>query len=139
MFADNKSVVLTSTVPHSKLSKQHNALSYHKTREAVAAGIVKYYHIHREQNPADIVSKHWKMAAVWDTLKHLMFYDSRKKDKNDVDSEITKWKQEQTQNDALVLVKGSERRLTSDKTPAGTQHIGERKMQRKGGQTGDIQ
>ena len=139
MFGDNESVVLTSTVPHSKLSKRHNALSYHKTREAVAAGIVKYYHIQGDQNPADIVSKHWKMAAVWDTLKHLMFYDSRKKDKKDIESETVKQEQEHARNGDLVLVKGSERRLTSDKTPAGTQHVGERKMQRKGGQTGDIQ
>ena len=120
MFGDNESVVLTSTVPHSKLSKQHNALAYHKTREAVAAGIVRYYHIHGDQNPADIVSKHWKMAAVWDTLKLLMFYDSRKKDKNEVNPESNSQDQEQTDTrqvkDALVLVKGSERQVTLDKT-----------------------
>ena len=29
MFGDNKSVVDSSTVPHSKLAKRHNALSFH--------------------------------------------------------------------------------------------------------------
>ena len=122
MFGDNELVVLTSKVPHSKLSKRHNALSYHKTREAVAAGILKSYHIQGEKNSADIVSQHWKMASVWDTLKLLMFYNRRKKDKNEVDPEQASQEQyqsgtEQT-DEALVLVKGSERQVTSDKTPS---------------------
>ena len=33
MFGDNKSVVTSSTVPHSLLSKRHNILSYHRVRE----------------------------------------------------------------------------------------------------------
>ena len=37
MFGDNKSVVTSSTVPHSLLSKRHNILSYRRVREAIAA------------------------------------------------------------------------------------------------------
>ena len=40
MFGDNKSVVTSSTVPHSLLSKRHNILSYHRVREAIAAKIL---------------------------------------------------------------------------------------------------
>ena len=40
LFGDNKSVVMSSTMPHSTLGKWWNALSYHRCREAVAAGIV---------------------------------------------------------------------------------------------------
>ena len=36
MFGDNKSVVTSSMVPHSLLSKRHNILSYHRVREAIA-------------------------------------------------------------------------------------------------------
>ena len=45
LFGDNESVVTSSTLPHSGLNKRHNALSYHKVREAIAAGIVKFVHI----------------------------------------------------------------------------------------------
>ena len=40
LFGDNKSVVTSSTIPHSTLNKRWNALSYHKVREAVAGNIV---------------------------------------------------------------------------------------------------
>ena len=42
MFGDNKSVVTSSTVPHSLLSKRHNMLSYHRVREAIAAKILVF-------------------------------------------------------------------------------------------------
>ena len=40
LFRDNKSVVTSSTIPHSGLNKCWNALSYHKVREAVASNII---------------------------------------------------------------------------------------------------
>jgi hypothetical protein len=74
MFGDNETVVNTASVPHSKLHKRHNALSYHKTREAIAAGIIRFYHIAGSTNPADILSKHWDMPSVWAMLKPLLFW-----------------------------------------------------------------
>jgi len=60
MFGDNKSVVDSSTILHSKLHKQHNALSFHHIQEAIATGILlEFYHIEGTENPADILSKHW--------------------------------------------------------------------------------
>jgi hypothetical protein len=74
MFGDNESMVNTATVPQSKLAKRHNALSYHKVREAVAAGYVRLHHVAGAQNPADILSKHWDYATVWPLLKPILFW-----------------------------------------------------------------
>ena len=75
MFGDNQSVVNSSMQPHSKLHKRHNALAYHKTRDAIAAGILRFIHIRSENNPADILSKHWDYPAVWNQLKPVLFFD----------------------------------------------------------------
>jgi hypothetical protein len=74
MFGDNKSVVTNSTLPHSQLSKRHNALSYHRVREAVASKMIGFYHIDGDKNPADILSKHWGFQQVWWQLKSLLFW-----------------------------------------------------------------
>jgi hypothetical protein len=37
LFRDNASVVITSSIPHSSLKKRHNALCFHRVREAIAA------------------------------------------------------------------------------------------------------
>ena len=74
MFGDNESVVNTASMPHSKLNKRHNALSYHKTRGCIAAGILRFHHIPPGAfNPADILSKHWDYPSVWTTLRPLLF------------------------------------------------------------------
>jgi len=75
MFGDNKSVITSSTIPHSQLSKQHNALSYHRVREAMACkDLLGFYHIPSDKNPADILSKHWGYQQVWPQLKALLFW-----------------------------------------------------------------
>jgi len=74
MFGDNKSVVESSTVPHSKLNKRHTILSFHRVREAIASGMIKFYHINGSDNPADILSKHWTYAAIWKHLQPILFY-----------------------------------------------------------------
>ena len=73
-FGDNESVVTSSTVPHSKLNKRHNALSYHRVREAIAAKILAFVHIPGKQNPSDVLSKHWAHCHVWSMLQALLFY-----------------------------------------------------------------
>ena len=74
MFGDNETVVNSSSVPHSKLMKRHNALSYHRVREAIAARIMAFHHIPGADNPADILSKHWEYSAVWKQLQALLFW-----------------------------------------------------------------
>ena len=37
LFGDNRSVVTSSTLPHSTLGRRHNILAYHQVREAIAS------------------------------------------------------------------------------------------------------
>ena len=66
LFGDNKSVVTSSTIPHSSLNKHWNALSYHKVCEAIASNIMHFEHIHTNENPVDILTKAlpWHKAHV---------------------------------------------------------------------------
>ena len=59
MFADNKSVVTSSTIPHSLLSKGNNMSSYHQVHEAIGAKILASYWCDSSQNKSDILGKHW--------------------------------------------------------------------------------
>ena len=45
MFGDNQSVLTNSTVLHSPLNKRHNALAYHRVREAIVAAVMKFFKI----------------------------------------------------------------------------------------------
>ena len=71
MFGDNESVVNSAILPHAKLHKRHNALSFHRVREAIASGNYAFIHIPGENNPADILSKHWGYSQVWHMLRPL--------------------------------------------------------------------
>ena len=73
LFGDNKSVVCSATIPHSRLNKRHTALSYHRVREAIASGIMKFTHIASELNPSDVLSKHWGHQQIWPVLRPLLF------------------------------------------------------------------
>ena len=74
MFGDNESVVTSSTLPHSTLGKRHNALSYHRVREAIAAKILQFHHISGDGNPSDILSKHCGHPQMWPTVRLLLFW-----------------------------------------------------------------
>jgi len=74
LFGDNQSVITNATLPHSTLQKRHNALSYHRVREAVAADIVGFYKVDGSLNPADVLSKHWGMGTAMETLRPLMYH-----------------------------------------------------------------
>jgi hypothetical protein len=49
-------------------------LSFHHVREAMASGIVGYFYIPGDINPADILSKHWGYSQVRERLKSLLFW-----------------------------------------------------------------
>ena len=73
MFGDNQSVVTSSTIPHSTLSKRWNALSYHRVREAIAAGFIRFHFINSKQNPADILTKPLDHVSAWPHIDTLLF------------------------------------------------------------------
>ena len=68
LFGDNRSVMTSSTIPHSTLSKRWNALSYHKVREAVASGWLRFEHMPGTENPADVFTK----PLPWHTMKNFI-------------------------------------------------------------------
>ena len=57
VLCDNQSVVTNSSVPTSVLNKRHNAICYHRVREAQAAGIIQVGWIEGEKNVADLFTK----------------------------------------------------------------------------------
>ena len=74
MFGDNRSVVTSSTIPNSTISKRHHLASYHQVREAIAAKYISFHWKDGKSNPADILSKHWEFATVWPMLKPILFW-----------------------------------------------------------------
>jgi hypothetical protein len=73
LFGDNHSVVDSATVPQSKLNKRHVALSFHRVREAIAARILRFEWISGNDNPADVLSKHWGYQQVASLIQALLF------------------------------------------------------------------
>ena len=74
MFGNNRSVVMSSTIPQSILNKRHNMLSYHRVREAITAKILEFHWCSSDQKRSDILSKHWDHAKVKDTMRELFDY-----------------------------------------------------------------
>ena len=74
MFKDNKSVVTSSMILISILSKRHHISSYHHIREAIASKFIGFYWNDGKDNLADILSKLWQFASIWPLLKPLLFW-----------------------------------------------------------------
>ena len=45
ILGDNKAVIMNMQLPSSTLKKKHNSIAFHKSREAIAAGICQAEHI----------------------------------------------------------------------------------------------
>ena len=58
LFGDNRSLVTSSTLPHSTLGKRHNILAYHQVRETITSIIIAYHWIRTGYNLSDMLSKH---------------------------------------------------------------------------------
>jgi hypothetical protein len=80
LFVDNEAVVKHSTLPSSSLKKKHNAIAYHKVKEAIAAGIVKVAHVKSKDNRADILTKALSPQDHYNMTKDILF--SRKDSAN---------------------------------------------------------
>lgn len=73
LLGDNKSVVLNTTIPSSVLKKKHCAIAYHRTREAVAARIIRFCHIDSQVNVADLLTKPLPNPNFHHLVKPLLF------------------------------------------------------------------
>ncbi len=93
LLGDNKTVVNSSTLPHSTLSKRWNAISYHRCREAISANIVRFEHISGSSNPADLMTaaRPWSKAKQF--LEPLLFWKGDVADSYDGASRrgVTDW------------------------------------------------
>ena len=74
MFGDNQSVLTSATVPQSNLNKRHNALAYHRVREAVGAKVMYFMHIAGKVNVSDIFTKFLPWADFWPLVQPLLFW-----------------------------------------------------------------
>ena len=72
-LGDNKSVVLNTSVPSSILKKKHCAINYHRVRESIAAGIVRFFHIPSHKNIADCLTKPLAGNIAYRLLKPVLF------------------------------------------------------------------
>jgi hypothetical protein len=57
MFGDNLGVIQNASMPEATLQKKHTAISFHRVRECVAAGVIAPYQIDGKDNFADIFTK----------------------------------------------------------------------------------
>ena len=74
MFGDNESVIKNSTIPSSTLNKRHNALSYHRVREAIAAKILRFIKIPGSNNVADPLTKYAPHHVFWPLIEPILFW-----------------------------------------------------------------
>jgi hypothetical protein len=56
MLGDNMSVALNTKVS-SNVLKKHNAIAYHRVREAIAARIMRFAYVKSEENVSDVLRK----------------------------------------------------------------------------------
>ena len=73
LLGDNMAVILNTTVPSSQLKKKHNAIAYHRVREACAVRIVQFFHIESSRNYADILTKPLANKAYYNLANPLLF------------------------------------------------------------------
>ena len=74
MFGDNQGVITSSTIPQSYLNKRHNALSYHRVRKCIDAGIIYFMYIESIYHPADVLTKCLGRNKFWPLIQPILFW-----------------------------------------------------------------
>jgi hypothetical protein len=73
MLGDNMSVVLNTSVPSSVLKKKHNAIAYHRVREAIAAKVMRFAYVKSDENVSDILTKPLSNEKLHYLVKNWLF------------------------------------------------------------------
>ena len=74
VWGDNKSMINSSTIPESKLNKQHNILSFHYVRSMISQGYINLQHIASEWMFANILTKNWAYQSSYHELIQPVFH-----------------------------------------------------------------
>ena len=86
LVGDNMAVVLNTTIPSSALKRKHQACNYHKIRESIAAGFIRYGHIRSNENVADLLTKPL-VRSVFERLCSQYLFRKAKTTQGSVDKE----------------------------------------------------
>jgi hypothetical protein len=68
------STAMEKIINNLQMNMQHNALAYHRVREAIAAGLMKFLKIDGKTNPSDILSKHCGHPEAEPHVETLLFW-----------------------------------------------------------------
>ena len=81
LFGDNKAMVDSAMLPEGRLTKRSAALSWHRLRECVSAGICYFFHIDGKINISDCMTKHLSARILHNLVEPVLFW---KGDTNDL-------------------------------------------------------
>jgi hypothetical protein len=73
VFCDNQSVMKNMTAPESVLKKRHNAIAYHRAREAQAAGFIRVARESGDTNIADLLTKLMPGPRLKDLIGYVLW------------------------------------------------------------------
>ena len=73
VYCDNQSVTKSVSQPEVTLSKKHNAICYHRIREAVAMGMIRIAWIDGKDNIADLFTKPLTVERRQHLLGNLLY------------------------------------------------------------------
>jgi hypothetical protein len=64
---------MNATIPTSPLKKKHNAIAYHRVREAIAAGTLRIAKVKSEENLADAFTKSLSGVKLRYLMSHILW------------------------------------------------------------------
>ena len=73
VLGDNLGMIQNSNDKDASLKKKHNAVSYHKVREQVAAGAIVFKHVDSKNNIADLMTKALAAPRVAEILEKFLY------------------------------------------------------------------
>ena len=73
MYGDNRSVILSTTMPSSVLKKKHLSCNYFRIRESIAARIIRFEFVPTHMNYSDVLTKPLAKTLFNKFVKPILF------------------------------------------------------------------
>jgi hypothetical protein len=73
IYCDNNGVVINASQPEATLKKKHNAIAYHRVREAAAAGTIQIAKEDSATNIADMLTKPLSGPRLKDLCSRVLY------------------------------------------------------------------